>query len=173
MEKHVDNLGATPTGSGSPLVSPRSAEDTAAILSASQDATTSAPARPYADDRIREIAEQAKAEGLKVYTFDKASGGKIEQVYITDGTKIATLHTCYSICIGTSTLHKPIRGSGIGTGFGLETSEEHTVNLEAVKKAMNTTAPRWATPTQRAAVRKYASWEEYTTANNWTTYTQL
>jgi hypothetical protein len=45
----------------------------------------------------------------------------------------------------------------IGTGFGIHTSDEHTVDLEAVKQAMRISAPSWATPKQRAAVRKYAS----------------
>jgi len=127
--------------------------------------------RPYADERIARIVEQAKAEGMQVYTFNKASGGKIEQVWITDGVHIASLSTRDIICIGTSTVHKG--AEGIGTGFGIHTSDEHTVDLEAVKQAMHISAPHWATPKQRAAVRKYASWEEYTTRNNWTTYTQL
>jgi hypothetical protein len=133
--------------------------------------TTNTAARPYADARIAEIVEQAKAEGLQAYTFDKASGGKIQQVWITDGTRIASLSTRNIICIGTSTVHKG--ANDIGTGFGIHTSDEHTVDLAAVKQAMDIAAPSWATAPQRAAVRKYASWDEYTTRNNWTTYTQL
>jgi len=133
--------------------------------------TQAQPPRPYADERIGEIVEQAKAEGLKVYTFDKADRGKIQQVWITDGVHIASLSTRDIICIGTSTVHKG--AEDIGTGFGIHTSDEHNVDLEAVKQAMRINAPSWATPKQRAAVRKYASWEEYANRNNWTTYTQL
>lgn len=114
----------------------------------------------YADSRIRELAEEAKAEGLQVYTFVKAYVGKIEQIFITDGQKIATVSTCYSICIGTGTVHVPAKY--VGSGFGLLRSDEDTIDLDAIKKAMNTIAPQWATPTERSAVRKYATWEEYT-----------
>jgi len=114
----------------------------------------------YADSRIRDLAEEAKAEGLQVYTFVKTYGGKVEQIFITDGQKIATLSTRHCICISTGTVHVPTKK--VGSGFGLVCSDENTIDLDAIKKAMNTTAPQWATPTQRADVRKYATWEEYT-----------
>ena len=125
--------------------------------------------REFADERLGTITEQAKAEGLKVYTYD--TDGPIRQVYVTDGVHIGTLGVRDIICIGTGTIHKPCRECG--TGYGLKVSDRDTVDLQAVKEAMITHAPAWATPTDRAAVRKYASWEDYATRNNWTTYTQL
>lgn len=125
--------------------------------------------RTYADERIGTLTEQAKAEGLKVYTHD--SDGPIRQVYVTDGTLIATVSERNIICIGVGTVHKPCRECG--TGFGLVSSDDGTVDLDAIKAAMRTTAPKWASAKARAAVRKYASWDDCATSNNWTTYTQL
>lgn len=133
---------------------------------------TATAQRRYADERIERIANEAKAEGLKVYTFDTSNpNAPIEQVYVTNGVDIGTLSTRHAICISTGTVHKPCKECG--TGFGMNTSDEHTVDLDAVKQAMMTHAPRWATPKQHAAVRKYASWSEYASANSWTTFTQL
>lgn len=129
--------------------------------------------RAYADDRIEAIVKQAKSEGLKTYTFVPHSNpsGPIRQVYITDGTNIATVSKCDIISICVSTVHKGC--IECGTGFRVLHSDERKITLKDVHEAMTMVAPRWAGGSGRKAVRKYKSWDEYTSVNNWTTYTEL
>lgn len=118
-----------------------------------------ARAQRTAGRMLQVIIDHAKAQGLQVWTFD--SDGEIRQVFITDGNNIATVSRAL-VGLSVNTVHKPCRECG--TGFGLSGLWGETTMDDAIKMlpaAMTMTAPSWATKADRAAVRKWASWEEY------------
>lgn len=73
--------------------------------------------RVLANQDLKDVVAIAKQRGYRVYTFESNSKN-IEQVFIehTDG-RIGSCSTFYG-GIKFFTMHKPVRGSGNGSGFG-------------------------------------------------------
>ena len=121
---------------------------------------------------LQVVIGRAKAQGLQVWTFD-SDDAEIKQVFVTDGTRIASISRILG-GLSVSSVHKPCRECG--TGFGLSGHWGETTMDDAIKMlpaAMTMTAPSWATTADRAAVRKWASWEEYMNRETVLTYYQL
>ena len=87
--------------------------------------------------------------------------------YYTDGTQIASAEwgrhaqTTHGVSVRLHTVHKPNKTTG--TGFSLDggeiTPEDLVIGFEY--------APAWATPSQRASVKKYKDWAEFASASDW------
>jgi len=104
---------------------------------------------------LAEVEAIAKEQGLKVFTFETRSN-IVEQIFITDGTNIGTCSVEYGLP-RFGTVHKPIKGSGIGTGFGdveFDHIEEGIVNCMKF-------APSWVGFKDSAKVIKYKDADEY------------
>lgn len=111
----------------------------------------------FRNEELEKVVNLAKENGLKVFTFESSSK-YIGQVFITDGTEIGSCQADYS-GVRFSTQHKPCHECG--TGFGLQSDHIINADLSNIKESFGM-YPRWATPTQRKAVIKYASADEYT-----------
>lgn len=124
--------------------------------------------RTFKNEELERVVNLAKENGFQVWTFESNST-KIEQVFITDGKNIGTVSADYS-GVRFGTVHKPCRECG--TGYGLQ--EDHIINsgLDNIKESFMF-APRWAKAKQKAAVIKYAGWDEYLTKNTILKYYQL
>ena len=123
---------------------------------------------------LQVVIGRAKAQGLQVWTFD-SDDAEIKQVFVTDGTRIASISRILG-GLSVSSVHKPCLECGTGFGLSLENDRRELSTEEAsgaMSVAMDMVAPRWATRSQRKAVRKWASWEEYMNRETVLTYYQL
>lgn len=111
---------------------------------------------------LQELLNACKASGLRVYVRP-TERPRNTYAFITDGKGIAYVQEEYFGPPKISTMHKPCRECG--TGFGLDIP----ATVDNVRAAMEMVAPKWATPSDRRAVRKWESWEEYANSNhgNW------
>lgn len=112
---------------------------------------------------LQTLIEAAKAEGLTVYVPKTTThpSGRTTYAYITDGTAIAYVQEeRRDGPLTVSTVNVPHKNTGTGFGFHDE-REGGRVTVDTIRRAMACTAPHWAKPQDRAAVRKWASWEAF------------
>lgn len=107
---------------------------------------------------LQELVDACKASGLRVYVRP-TDRPHHTYAHITDGTGIAYVQMDL-LSPTISTMHKPCRQCG--TGFGLDVP----ATVENVREAMAMRAPKWANPSDRAAVRKWESWDAYASSTH-------
>lgn len=109
---------------------------------------------------MNRYVEIMKAEGWQVWTRnDSITRKPAEYCFVTDGVRIAYVQWS-NLGTRVDTVHKANRQTG--TGFGI--SEDITV--KAIRDAMQTVAPSWASDADRNSVRKYKDWNEYHNENS-------
>ena len=114
----------------------------------------------------KEFIEELKSNGYKVYSPSETA----TYCYFVKGDKIGYLENgCGGMHFGS--VHKPC--SECGTGFGIH-REIHSPTIEMAEDCLSL-APHWASVRDRQSVKKYKSWEDYTTypTNTWSTYIEL
>lgn len=113
---------------------------------------------------MQTIIDKAKANGFKVYGFQKDR--EITQIFIANENGVCTV----SLGLGgfsLSTCHKPQRN--FGTGFGLEESLGD-ITVEDMNRAISVIKPHWA---GSGYVKKWANWEEYVSRETILKYFEL
>jgi len=104
-----------------------------------------------------EIIEAVKAAGFKVYMRDPSDTWMI----YADGDKLAYLQADRWGYAKISTLHKPVQGSGNGSGFGLDGIPN--LSRDQLTKGF-AHGPAWAGGLR---VEKYKGIEEYKSQSSW------
>lgn len=114
----------------------------------------------FKSELLTNTADMLKAAGYRVFFYRWTyTSGPTTYFHFTDGVNIGYCQEGYFGGIRFSTVHKPCRECG--TGFGLQ--DEPGIfkpTLEDAKGAF-IIAPHWARPKQRAAVKKWANWEQF------------
>ena len=108
----------------------------------------------FENDELYKAAKLAQSLGYKVHTFNP-SGTKICQIFVDNGTIFGSISEHYG-GVQYSTCHKSQRGSGNGSGFGLNGNDIMTATKQGIESCF-IFAPHWAS---RAMIKKQ-SWEEY------------
>lgn len=133
--------------------------------------TTNQTNETFSDQLLTEMADKLKVSGYKVYysNWSYSPNEKKTYFHFTDGTRIGYCQVEYFGGLSFSTVHKPCRQCG--TGFSANEDRIFEPSVKAAEKAF-IIAPSWASQSDRGAVVKYKSWEEYTQKNKSCTYTE-
>jgi hypothetical protein len=117
----------------------------------------------YKNESLAEVVRIAHKRGYKVYGFQ--SDKRISQVFIEDTN--GRVGTCFATFgeIKLYTVHKNIRGSGVGTGFG-DGGNHHPEEIDLCFAF----APSWVGRRDLERVVKYKSFDEYLKYNTILTY---
>lgn len=73
--------------------------------------------KPFKNEQLKEVYNLAKKKNYKVYTFETRAK-HISQIFIENIKNQIGSCEAYFGGVRFSTIHKPIEGSGNGTGFG-------------------------------------------------------
>ena len=109
---------------------------------------------------LKNTADMLKAAGLQVFVSVWENDSRpATYFHFTDGVNIGYCQEGRFGGIRFSTVHRPCKECG--TGFGLQDDPGiSSPTLEDAKQAF-VIAPEWADHKDRAAVRKWANWEQF------------
>lgn len=126
--------------------------------------------KEFKNNDLAKVVEVAKAKGYKVYTYENTSN-HITQIFIenTNG-QIGTAQAHYG-GIKFSTIHRPERGSGNGSGFGSLVRGEEFNSPENIDICF-IHSPYW-TNGRQANVTKYKSFADYLKYNTILNYYEI
>ena len=109
-------------------------------------------------ETMNELAQQIKATGLRAFV---RKGGD-SYAFFTDGKSFGYVQRWVDGHYSISTVHKP--NGQTGTGYGMGTHSTLT------RKALETAfilAPFWASPRDRASIKKYESLAAFLKEHSW------
>lgn len=114
----------------------------------------------FKSELLKNTADMLKAAGLQVFVDQwQHTSSPTTYFHFTDGVNIGYCQGGYFGGVRFSTVHRPCRECG--TGFCLQDDPGiSSPTIEDAKKAF-IIAPNWANPGDRAAVKKWANWEQF------------